>query len=839
MNIADHSYKVLIQMLPDIVYKIDPEGHFTYINDAISNLGYNPSDLIGKHYTSIIHPDYTESVQRETVLKKYRNGDISSKEQPKIFDERRTGNRISRDLIIRLIPVNWNRDMDRNRTKDTLWELTSVGVYREQDKNCEKNFTGTIGIIRDITSIRRTEQALLRNEKHYRSLLENISEIIMIAANDGTILYVTPSVNSILGYEEIDFIGENLNDFIHEEDCGRVMECIQSHGGRETFRVEHRFIHSNGKDVIILSSGKSVLDDNNDLMCYIINSCDISDRREAENALRQKDEKFRTLIENSSEVIYIIDESGLITYSSKHEDNITGLGADKLINSRITDLVHPEDREYLQQKINSLVSDKGMLPLEEFRFMHKNGEWKHVEITSNNLLEDPLIRGIVLNIRDVTQRKKAEKTAFFYKFYDPLTELPNRDKFLDHLQIELTKSERRQKMLAVMCLGIDRFKEVNEMYGTDIGDELLQQISRDLRSTFRKDDIVSRFGGDQFLILLSDISNSDDVMEIVDKTYSIFSTPINIKNAKLTISASTGVSIFPNDGHNSEILLKNSEIAMYMAKDSGRNTCKLFDHQLHDNMLRRIRLEKELVSAINNDEMTAYYQPRVDHAGSLIGMEALVRWDSPSRGLISPVNFIPVAERSSMIIDIGYLMLKKSCMQNRKWQDQGLDPIQISVNLSPLQFRQPDLTENIKKIIIETGLEPEMVELEITESGIMENEKDSIEKLYELHEMGIALSIDDFGTGYSSLSKLKSYPIDTLKIDKSFIDDIPVDPMSVKITTAIIDLAHNLGFKVVAEGVERKEQLDFLIENQCDFFQGFYFSRPLSKEDMGKFRQEN
>lgn len=440
---------------------------------------------------------------------------------------------------------------------------------------------------------------------------------------------------------------------------------------------------------------------------------------------------------------------------------------------------------------------------------------------------------------EIEERKRTEKAlrvseekAAFYETHDTVTKLPNRETFINILDIEVKKALNRKQTFAVMCIGIDKFKNINNMYTHGFGDKLLRVIGERLEKALRQNDSLCRFSGDKFVLLFSDLSRMEDVFGIVKKMFHVINEPFNVEKSIMKITSSIGICLYPNDGGNGDVLLKNSETAMYTAKDSGRNTYRLFNEKMNSEMISRMKMEKELQEAINKDEFVAYYQPKVDHSGLIIGMESLIRWNSPEKGLIPPYQFIPVAEKTGMIVDIGKTILMKSCMQNKKWQMQGYAPKKVAVNLSPFELKQFGLIANIADTVKRSGLDPQWLELEITESGIMENEKEAIKILTNIHEMGISISIDDFGTGYSSLSKLKDYPIDTLKIDKIFVDNLPNDKKSVTIVTSIIDLAHNLGFKVVAEGVEKQEQLEFLKSYNCDQFQGYYFSKPVSTEDF-------
>jgi len=440
---------------------------------------------------------------------------------------------------------------------------------------------------------------------------------------------------------------------------------------------------------------------------------------------------------------------------------------------------------------------------------------------------------VLLTLRDLTSQKEAEAKAEFFEHYDPLTLLPNRESFMHEAERAVTIARNRNRVFGVMAIGLDRFKRINDLYGTEAGDRVLKEAAQAIRGAFRNDDVVARYRGDKFFALFPDIRSQEHIKEIIAKAEAAFDQVIRLDlGEEIKLSASIGVALYPNDARNAEDLVRNAETALYMAKESGRDRYRLFDAKLNGEILERQKIESALNSAISDRALLPYFQPKVDRNGFIVGAEALVRWKHPSGEIKSPGYFIDVAEKSGSIGSIGQLMLRMTCDMAASWADQGLPRVPVSINLSPRQFGQDDLIEGIKQVLNASGLDPRLLEFEITESGIMENEREGIRKLLEIKELGAAISIDDFGTGYSSFSKLKDYPIDTVKIDKSFIDPLPDDRRASIIASAIVDLAHTLSFTVVAEGVENAAQLGFLESIFCDAFQGYLFSRPVSEEDF-------
>lgn len=439
---------------------------------------------------------------------------------------------------------------------------------------------------------------------------------------------------------------------------------------------------------------------------------------------------------------------------------------------------------------------------------------------------------------DVTVIKRQEDELKYQARHDALTSLPNRVFFQDRLQDSLTYARRHDELLAVLFLDLDNFKHINDSMGPTTGDSMLQEISQRLLSSIGKRGIVARLGGDEFAILLEDMKNEETAVKTAGLIHETMSHPFHFKDHDFFLTASIGITFFPNDGDDAETLLKNGDMAMFRAKESGGNSYRFFTSAMNKEVARRLNLEANLRRAIEQEELRVYYQPKVDlQTGKIVSMEALVRWQSENN-IISPSVFIPLAEKTGLIIPLGKWVLHTAAAQTRKWRDKGHD-LRVAVNLSPRQFQEENLLEMIHEILEETGLPPQGLELEITEGVVMANEENAIDLMTRMAEIGLFLAMDDFGTGYSSLYYLKQFPINTLKIDKSFVDNIPSDDENVAITSAIISMGKSLGLEVVAEGVETVEQLIFLKDLGCDEMQGYYFSPPLPSADFSRILREN
>lgn len=547
--------------------------------------------------------------------------------------------------------------------------------------------------------------------------------------------------------------------------------------------------------------------------------------RYTEKNLNQEEAFASSIIDNATEGIVSIDSNGNIKYINNAVEQIFQYNSRELVGKNINILISEFDYKHNTLvnnniELNGYRKDKSILPLE-------------LTISKFGVGEEEFF---TLIFRDITERKNYEKIIRHHAFYDYLTELPNRFLLKKRVEIEIAKSKSVNRKFAVLYLDLDRFKFVNDTLGHDVGDKLLQQIAERLKKHILSADTIARIGGDEFIILLSKITCKEDIMKFSKKLISVVKEPLMIDSHEIYISASIGIAIYPEHGEDSTTLISNADVAMYEAKKMGRSSFEFYTESLSEKALERLNLENSLRHALEKNEFIVYYQPKV-HAKTekLIGAEALIRWEHSSLGLVSPEKFIPLAEETGLIIPIGEWVLRTACTQNKALQDLGFPPLTISVNLSTLQFHLQDLKKVVQEVLKETGLEPQYLELEITESIAMQNVEYTIKTINEIKEMGVKFSIDDFGTGYSSLSKLNSLSVDKLKIDKSFVSEIGGEKNDSIIASIIMSLGKSLELEVVAEGVETQEQVNFLKENTCDEMQGYFFGKPMCSEDFIKF----
>ncbi len=550
-------------------------------------------------------------------------------------------------------------------------------------------------------------------------------------------------------------------------------------------------------------------------------------------------QRFRSLVQHSSDIVTIINRNLSVVYESPSVSRVLGYEAEQLLGTDFTHMLHPEDRTRAVALFSDLLKQPNDAVNIEWRFGHRDGSWLHAESVCTNLINDDAVRGMVVNTRDVTARKQAEERLQHDAFHDALTGLPNRALFKEHLRVAIGRVRRSPHyMYAVLFLDLDRFKNVNDSLGHSFGDRLLIAISERLQNSVRLVDVVARLGGDEFAVLLDGIEDANDAVHVAGRVQKSLQDPIEIGDRhEMFATTSIGIALSNAEYLEPEDVLRDADTAMYRAKARGRACHEVFDKFMHARAVALLQLENDLRRAVEREEFEVYYQPIVSlgEGEQISGFEALVRWHHPERGLVAPADFISVAEDTGLIIHIGKWVLREACKQMRQWQSQysASYPLILSVNLSGKQFMQADLVEQIQEVLAETGFDPHCLQLEITESVVIENTEIVTSMLMRIRELGIQLTMDDFGTGYSSLSYLHMFPIDVLKIDRSFISQAGGAVRS-EIVPTIIMLARNMGMKVVAEGVETDDQLAHLHELDCAYGQGYLFSHPVDARSAGE-----
>ncbi|MBI2354031.1 MAG: EAL domain-containing protein [Deltaproteobacteria bacterium] len=553
--------------------------------------------------------------------------------------------------------------------------------------------------------------------------------------------------------------------------------------------------------------------------------------RRAELSLRQSEARLARAQKIARMGSWEWDIASGDIYWSEELYRIFGLtpgNPDKIHLDWVFNLVNPVDRPAFKKAL--LGSARSCQP---FNIIYRINSATEGEIVVNSQGEvergengrPRFISGTTL---DITARIRAESEIQQLINYDTLTGLPNRNLLHDRLRLAIAQAAREQHLMAVLILDLDRFKRINDTLGHRAGDKLLQAVSQRLLACVRDSDTLARLGGDEFVILLSNVAQEEGISSVAQKILAVLAEPVYVDGHEIYTTASIGIAVYPMDGEDGHVLLKHADLAMYQAKEQDRNNVQFFSREMNIKVLERMILENSMRKAIEREEFFLMYQPQVDaRSGRIVGMEALLRWDHPDLGVLLPDKFIYLAEETGMIIPLGEWVIREACRQNKEWQGQGFPPLRVAVNLSGKQFSQQRLDEAVAAILMETGLEPEWLELELTESALMKNVEENIRLLCKLKEMGVSLSIDDFGTGYSSLSYLKHFPISRLKIDRSFVRDITTNPDDAAIAEIIIAMAQTLKLNVTAEGVETRAQMEFLSFHNCVEMQGYLFSRPL------------
>ncbi|MEJ0013336.1 MAG: EAL domain-containing protein [Bauldia sp.] len=541
---------------------------------------------------------------------------------------------------------------------------------------------------------------------------------------------------------------------------------------------------------------------------------------------------FRAMIDQVPDYLFVKDTDSRFVIANRAVAADVGAQPDDLIGKTDFD-IHPDERarQFVADEQRVIASGKPLIDIDEF-IVDLNGRQKWLS-TSKLPLRNAAgeIIGIVGICRDVTERKRAEEQIHFMAHHDALTRLPNRALLMDRLSYELQHTRRTGGKVTVVFVDLDNFKLVNDSLGHNAGDTLLKIIAERMVKCVRGSDTVVRLGGDEFVILLVDEADAPRPLPVIDRLRGTITEPVPIEGQLFRVTCSIGLATFPGDGEDAETLLMNADVAMYQAKEGGRDTFQFYTSEMNEVARERRLLQEGLRNAIVNEEFALLYQPQINlRTGVIFAVEALVRWHHPQLGLVAPSRFIPMAEESGLIVPLGDWVLREACRQNKAWQDAGMEPITVSVNVSARQFREKTWVERVARILKETGLPPEYLELELTESLLMHDVTQAIDTMRQLQSIGVHFSIDDFGTGYSSLSALKSFPVARLKIDQSFVRNLPHDANDRSIATAVISLGQKLNMKVIAEGVETDAQMAFLTENDCDEIQGYHFSRPVEAD---------
>ncbi|MBF0369365.1 MAG: EAL domain-containing protein [Magnetococcales bacterium] len=722
-------------------------------------------------------------------------------------------------------------------------------------------------VVFDISERKRNEQRIAQLSERNRRILDAAEEGIVGIGGDGRIVFANPAAEKALQWADSSLLGKNSREILRPRNLDGALVSDKDFAVTRTLRdgavhsvSGHCFQRRNG-DLFPVEYVTAPTMEENAVSGLVMTFRDITERKRSEEALqrahddleRRVDERTRELrmlndrlrltaqvFDSTAEAIVITDAANKIIEVNPAFTKITGYASDEVVGRDPGFMKSGRhDRAFyadMWQKIWKEGYWQG-----EIWDRRKNGEvypkWLTINTVKNNSQKPTQCIGV---FSDISVVKNAEEELERLAFYDGLTNLPNRTLFKTRLEHEFKTAHRRKTKVALLFLDLDHFKNVNDTLGHAAGDQLLVVMAKRICSCVRESDTVSRLGGDEFTVIVTDVDDAAAVSHVAHNILEALKRPVELEGQNIVAGCSIGIAIHPEDGENSETLIKNADAAMYHAKDSGRNAYAFFTEKLNVRAVRRMDIENGLRQAIDQQQFTLHYQPKVDFkTRRIIGLEALVRWNRPGAGLISPEKFIPVAEETGLIREIGQMVLESACRQVVDLMKGGLPALPVSVNLSVHQLQHPKLIEHLQAALNKSGLPAQLLELEITESMLANDVDAAIVKLNEIRKMGVAISVDDFGTGYSSLSYLKRFPIHTLKIDRSFVQDLPDDSDNAAIVRAIISMAHSLGLGTVAEGIETQSQGEFLNNHACQRMQGFFFSRPLPVPELVEYLKKS
>ena len=780
----------LLDALPDLLVRTDAHGACACVNRSwIEFTGAAPSPGLGRHgWLSAVHPE-DHAACRATL-------DRAMQERTRFAMEYllRRGNGEYGWISHEAIPLS----------------------------GADDDFAGFFGVGHDITPQKEAELAARQREAAIRLLADNLPILIAYAeATEQRYTFANKAYARTYGWDEHSIIGHTIREVIGEQAYAVIAPYIDAVLSGKHVNYERPLKTPDGAERIIEVNLLPHVEDGGKLHGAFILINDVTKYRLAERAARESEERLRKFAAATNEGVVVHEQDHLVD-CNEATLRMFGYEMSDVVGKHILEFLAPECWDAVMAAVRNHAEGTY-----EAVGIRRDRTRFPIEVTPREMLQGGRAYRMSV-LRDLTERKRAEQRIQFMAHHDGLTGLPNRASLMERLAVILAAAQRRKTAVAVMFVDLDHFKNVNDSLGHHVGDTLLKTVAARLRDALREADTVARLGGDEFLVVLPDLQDIDQAGPVAEKLLLAVSEPMVIDGHQVAVSPSIGVSLFPRDGTTPDDLIRHADAAMYSAKEHGRANCQFFSPQLSRIASQALSLEAALREAVARRELRVHYQPQISiGSGAIVGIAALVRWQHPDKGLLMPDSFIDLAEQRGLIVSIGDWVLNEACRQNKAWQDAGLARLPVSVNMSAIQFKRRDLVADVARVLAATGLEGCYLELEVTESGLMEDVGAIRATLEGLRLLGVKVAIDDFGTGYSSLSYLKRFPIDKLKIDRSFVLDLASDADDLAITGAIIGMAKSLNIKVIAEGVETAEQYRLLADQHCDEVQGYLTSEPL------------
>jgi diguanylate cyclase (GGDEF)-like protein/PAS domain S-box-containing protein len=787
---GERYYRHVIDSAVDGYFAIDAQRRVIEVNDTLCDLfGIPRAEWIGK--TPL---DFVTEESRAELIAQMQRIETTDRRRYQLVARRKDGS---------TFPILLNNSTHRNEKGEV---------------------TGAFGFVTDLTPILEAQRAVAESERDLRGILDDLQDTYYRTDSSGIITRASRSVEQLLGYTAEEMLGRKLADsYFSQADRETFLARMQANGGH-IVGGESRLRHRDGREIWVRTTAHFIRDAAGNVVGVEGTTRDNTQQRRAEEELRLAAAVF----ESSGEAIMITDAEGCIISVNQAFSRVTGYVAADVTGRNASLLASGRhSREFFSEMWRSVL-ETGYWNGEIWN-RRRNGEifpeWLSVSSVRD---ADGRITHLVGIFSDISERKAAEAKIAFLAHHDPLTGLPNRLLLKDRMQQAMVHAERSGNKVALLFVDLDRFKAVNDSFGHPAGDALLRDAAQRLLACVRDSDTISRHGGDEFLVVLTDLQNSEVPAQIAGKIMAALCEPFHIEAHEATISASVGIAVYPEDGTGFDELLKKADTAMYHAKESGRNAFRFYTGRMNADAQERLDLHSRLRRALERDEFVLYYQPLVDlKSGRILGGEALVRWQSPEQGLVAPGRFIPAAEHSGLIVPLGEWVLHEACRELAHWHAIGAPWLSMAVNISPIQFRRGDVEETVLRALAASGAPPPALELELTESILIDGAEQVLATIRRLQGLGVKLAIDDFGTGYSSLAYLKRFAVDKLKIDQSFVRDIVTDQDDAAIVRAVIQMARSLGLHVLAEGVETEAVAVELRAMNCDLVQGYHFGRPM------------